>query len=94
MCASINAEAGGFNLFSGKNLMLVVCFLLAEMQSCLRWSVVFTFQFNTVETDCQMVQQLWDTKDDKSGGVHIMKEMRSMLHSFQGFKLVFARRRC
>ena len=45
-----------------------------------------------LESDCQEVVNLWQSKHERSVGAHVFWEMQTMLPSFQGFQLKFARR--
>lgn len=45
-----------------------------------------------IETDCQIFVRDWIEGNDRSGGGHIIREMKSYLSNFQGFDLKFVGR--
>lgn len=42
-----------------------------------------------LETDCLKVKGLWKSSSEKSTDYHILCQMKEIVHSFHGFKLLF-----
>lgn len=69
--------------------------LVVETLACrdaMLLAITHGFIHVVIETDCQVVCTLWDSKDDRSICGQVFMKMRSYLHLFQGLKLQFVKR--